>query len=433
MTDIIGQTIAERYQFVERLGEGTFAQVYRVHDTRRNVDLAAKVLRVDIAHEPTFLERFRREGDVLARLQHPHIVRYYDLIETDEATFILMDYIPGETLQSTLYKLGRPLLVREAFEFLKPLTAALHFAHGEGVIHRDLKPGNILINENGNLFVTDFGIARLLDDATFISSLGQALGTPLYMAPEQITNDEISPATDVYSLGIILYQMLTATVPFSGKHPSATGATTSERITYEHLYVPPPPLQMFSENLPQAVDEVVICCLAKKPFARPASVREVYDMLAEAIGAAPSDLSPLPARSGDPPEEARLPEVSQFVNFRASMAEGDHPEATPEPEDDTPAEVTLPGTGELRAAAGNSSAQQVAVDDRPTHSKNPFRAKTIESSKPENQRTLTSRGSPRPATSEALPSPAESLPSASRQSIHGRRDVVILLLLGIIA
>jgi hypothetical protein len=190
---------------------------------------------------------------------------------------------------------------------------------------------------------------------------------------------------------------------------------------------------MFIENLPQAVDEVVICCLAKKPSARPASVREVYDMLAEAIGAAPSDLTPLPAQSGDPPEGAPLPEVSQFVNFRVPRAAEDHPEATPEPEDAAPAEVTLPGTGELHAQADNSSDQEVAVDERPTDSKNPFRAKTIESSKPENQRTLTSRGSPRPAMSEALPSPAASSPfSASRQGIRGRRAVVILSLLGII-
>jgi serine/threonine protein kinase len=167
MSDLTGSTISDRYRFDIRLGEGTFAQVYRVHDIRRNVDLAAKVLRADVAHEPTFLERFRREGEVLARLQHPNIVRYYDLVETDMAVFILMDYVPGETLQVRLYNISRPMTVREVFALLKPLTAALHFAHGEGVIHRDLKPANILLHENGNLLVSDFGIARLLDDATF--------------------------------------------------------------------------------------------------------------------------------------------------------------------------------------------------------------------------------------------------------------------------
>lgn len=320
MTELIGSTIADRYRFDICLGEGTFAKVYRVHDTRRNVDLAAKVLRPDISHEPTFLERFRREGDVLERLQHPNIVRYYDLIETSEAVFILMDYISGETLQSILYTTGHPLTVRQAFDFLKPLTAALHFAHGEGIIHRDLKPANILIHENGTLFVTDFGIARLLDDVTFTASLGQALGTPLYMAPEQITNGQISAATDIYSLGIILYQMLTGDVPFSGRHPATQGNTLSERITYEHLYLRPAPLQSAEVQIPDAVQEVVLQCLAKDPPKRPHSVRDVYDLMAEALGAAPSELTPHPKEQSTTPPAMTLPEISQFIRVAQEIS-----------------------------------------------------------------------------------------------------------------
>ncbi|PJF44647.1 MAG: serine/threonine protein kinase, partial [Phototrophicales bacterium] len=128
MTELAGHMIHERYRFDIHLGEGTFSKVYRVHDMRRNVDLAAKVLKADVADNPEFLERFRREGQVLSRLQHPHIVRYYDLIETDEIVFILMDYIPGQTLQSYFHHLGRPMTVDEVFNYLKPLTAALHYA-----------------------------------------------------------------------------------------------------------------------------------------------------------------------------------------------------------------------------------------------------------------------------------------------------------------
>lgn len=313
--DLTGRTIANRYSFDIRLGEGTFARVYRVHDTRRNVDLAAKVLRQDIALEPTVLERFRREGDVLSRLQHPNIVRYYDLIEEEDTVFILMDYVPGETLQAKLYKAGRPFTVREVFDTLKPLTAALHFAHGEGVIHRDLKPGNILIHDSGNLLVTDFGIARLLNDSTFASTLGLAMGTPLYMAPEQITSGTITAATDVYALGVVLYQLLSGVVPFSGNHPSAQGSSMSERITYEHLHVPPTPLRAMQSGFPEAVDQVVIRCLAKDSSQRPATVREVYDDLAEALGAAPSDFTPLAKDTPiiPAPNHVRLPEVSQFI------------------------------------------------------------------------------------------------------------------------
>lgn len=311
--DLIGRTLANHYRFDKRLGEGTFAQVYRVHDMRRNVDLAAKVLRPDIAHEPQFIERFRREGAVLARLQHPHIVRYYDLVDWENYTFILIDYVPGETLQRTLYKLGRPLKAREVLEFLKPLTAALHYAHSEGVIHRDLKPANILLHENGNLLVTDFGIARLLDDVGMVTTTGAAvMGTPLYMAPEQIMSGDVNPTTDVYSLGVILYQMLSGSVPFSGKSAQAQGNMASERIIYEHLYIAPAPLHTQIETISESVEEVVLRCLAKEPSRRFVSVRTVYEYLAEAIGQASIDFA-VAFESNAMPFDVRLPEISQFV------------------------------------------------------------------------------------------------------------------------
>lgn len=386
--DLTGNTIAQHYRFDICLGEGTFAKVYRVHDTRRNVDLAAKVLRSDIANEEAFLRRFKREGDVLARLQHPNIVRYYDLIESDDAVFILMDYVPGETLQATLYHLGRPFRIHEIFEFLKPLTAALHFAHGEGVIHRDLKPANVLLHENGNLLVTDFGIAGLLDEAS--TSAGHAMGTPLYMAPEQITSSGATPLSDVYSLGVVLYQLLTRTVPFSGKHPSARGKTNSERITYEHLHIPPSPPRLLEPDIPEAVEQVVLQCLAKEVQERPKSVRAVYDALAEAIGAEPSDLAPLPnaesSEMSNVPLDIRLPEVSQFVNQPSSQEEQTASQLVQVPpseeievwiEDDSSANDVI---AEKTLATGHQAAIVVEGNDEPTANTNPFRAKTLHSS-----------------------------------------------------
>jgi eukaryotic-like serine/threonine-protein kinase len=158
--NLTGTTLADRYRFEAMIGQGTFAQVYRVHDLRRNVDLAAKVLREDVALEPSFVERFRREASVLSRLQHPYIVRYYDTIEISGIIFILMDYIPGTTLQAYLYKHTQPMTLQGSVQFIRPVTSALSYAHGEGVIHRDIKPGNILIADNGQVYVTDFGIAR---------------------------------------------------------------------------------------------------------------------------------------------------------------------------------------------------------------------------------------------------------------------------------
>lgn len=308
--DLTGQTLSERYRFDETIGEGTFAKVYRVHDLRRSVDLAAKVLRTDIAHEANFVERFRREADVLERLQHPNIVRYYDLVEAEDYVFILMDYVPGQTLQSTLYKLGQPLSARESLEFLRPLTAALHFAHGEGVIHRDLKPANVLMHSNGNLLVTDFGIARLLDNAALSLTGGRALGTPLYMSPEQIKGSNVTAAADIYALGVMLYQMLGGRVPFDGSDPKIPGTTTTERVTFQHLNAPPKPVRDHNPNIQDSVDEIVLRCLAKQPEQRPESVRAVYDLVAEAIGTQPADF--FEDITVPPPPDLKLPEISQF-------------------------------------------------------------------------------------------------------------------------
>ncbi|MFP4323665.1 MAG: serine/threonine-protein kinase, partial [Anaerolineales bacterium] len=177
---LLNQTLGGRYRFLALIGEGTYARVYRVLDTRRGVELAAKVLRNDIAHESAFLERFRREADVLHRLQHPHIVRYYEIVETNGYVFILLDYIAGDTLQTYFYRRDNPLMPKETLPFLRPTCAALSYAHGEHIIHRDIKPANILLGDNGLVYLTDFGIARLL---TEVSTLTQdsAIGTPLYM------------------------------------------------------------------------------------------------------------------------------------------------------------------------------------------------------------------------------------------------------------
>ena len=331
--DLTGQTLAEHYRFDETIGEGTFAKVYRVHDLRRSVDLAAKVLRTDIAHEANFVERFRREADVLDRLQHPNIVRYYDLVEAADFVFILMEYVPGQTLQSTLYRLGQALTAREALEFLRPLSAALHFAHGEGVIHRDLKPANVLMHTNGNLLVTDFGIARLLDNASLSLTGGRALGTPLYMSPEQITGGDVTPATDIYALGVMLYQMLSGRVPFDGSDPKVPGTTTTERVTFQHMHDTPSSLRERETKVSASVDEIILRCLAKKPSGRPASVRAVYDLLAEAIGSTPSDFFE-DVTVPPPPMDVKLPEISQF-DMKVHPTE-DEPEVAQSPSGQSP-------------------------------------------------------------------------------------------------
>lgn len=281
-SDLIGQTLAGRYRFDALLGEGTFARVFRVYDLHRRAVLAAKVLRSDIAHEPMFLERFRREARVLERLQHPHIMRYYDIVESGDVVFIVTDYIAGRTLQSVLRAAGGPLDPAESLAYVTPLAAALHFAHQEGVIHRDLKPSNILIDANQNLYVTDFGIARILSDTSTLT-VDATVGTPHYMAPEQIMSGQVGPATDIYALGVMLYQMYTGRLPFVGDRPGATGTTAALRIVYEHLHVQPIPPTSINPRLSRAVEAVILRCLEKDPARRYPSVSALYDALTEAI------------------------------------------------------------------------------------------------------------------------------------------------------
>jgi serine/threonine protein kinase len=307
--DLIGKTLEGRYRFEGLVGEGTFARVFRVYDLNRRVYLAAKVLRSDIAHEPAFLERFKREAVVLQRLQHPNIVRYYDIVESGDTVFILTDYIAGQTLQAILRRRDTPMTPAESLACLTPLAAALYYAHQEGVVHRDLKPSNILIDDKGTLYVMDFGIAKILSDTSTLT-VDTTVGTPHFMSPEQILAGKVTPATDIYALGVLLYQMYTGKLPFTGDSEEAIGATTAVRIVYEHLHVKPVPPTQLNPALSTAVEAVVMRCLEKDPSQRFQSVADVYDALTEAAGAPSASLErPIPVRGAAdvPPEAERVP------------------------------------------------------------------------------------------------------------------------------
>ncbi len=308
--ELVGRTLGNRYRFEALLGEGTFAQVYRVYDERRRSALAAKVLRRGVTREHAFFKRFEREAAILTRLQHPHIVRCYGIVEADEQVFILMDLIPGETLQTAMAA-TKPLIPRAALVYLAPLVAALHYAHADGIIHRDLKPANVLIHDNGTLYITDFGIARILSDTSTLT-MGMALGTPLYMAPEQIMGQPVTPAADIYALGVMVYEMLTGQTPYRGLSTGTRGRSTSERIAYEHVHVlPEPPIQL-NPQLSVALQNVMLRALDKRPERRFHSTPEFYDALAQVIGdtSRPSPDQTDPAAAGS---DLRLPEWSQFM------------------------------------------------------------------------------------------------------------------------
>ncbi len=241
------------------------ARVYKVWDDARAAYLAMKLLRGDFAEDRDFLRRFEQEAQTLERLQHPNIVRFYGLEQERHLVFMLMDYVDGITLRRLIFNRGEPLSLEEILRYLEPIAAALHYAHTKGVVHCDVKPGNVLINRQGQVLVTDFGVARIAETSTVTLT---AVGTPAYMSPEQCRGQEVSPATDVYALGITLFEMVTGGErPFTGDLSTLPGPR-AERVRWEQIYAPPPSPRRFNPALPDSVEQVILRCLSKRPEMR---------------------------------------------------------------------------------------------------------------------------------------------------------------------
>jgi serine/threonine protein kinase len=258
MPNLIGQSLG-RYHILEQLGEGGMATVYKAFDTRLERDVAVKVIRVD-QFAPAVLERilhrFDREAKALARLTHPNIIGIIDYGEHEGSPYLVMPYLPGGTLKE---KLGKPMPWREAAELLLPIAQALQFAHTQNIIHRDVKPSNILITLSGEPMLTDFGIAKLLEseETQTLTAAGAGVGTPEYMSPEQGLGRAIDARADIYSLGIVFYELVTGHKPFTADTPMET--------LFKHTSEPLPPPSQFVRGLPAGVEQFLIHALAKKP------------------------------------------------------------------------------------------------------------------------------------------------------------------------
>ena len=276
MANLIGKTIKNRYRVVEFLGRGGMAEVYKVEDTQRGVYLAIKVLREDLGEDKVFLRRFQCEAQNLAKLQHPNIVRFYGLEQEGRLAFILMDFIEGTTLRGVIFDANKPLPNQLIIEIFTPVCKALHYAHQTGIVHCDVKTSNIMIDKHGTVYLADFGIARIADAAT---STMVGIGTPAYMAPELIRGENPTPQTDIYSLGIVLYEMLTGGErPFTGEHASITG-TTAEKVRWEQVRLAPESPRKFNKKISPEMEAVVMRCLQKDPAKRFASSLELLDAL----------------------------------------------------------------------------------------------------------------------------------------------------------
>jgi eukaryotic-like serine/threonine-protein kinase len=258
MPNISGQSIG-RYHIIEPLGEGGMATVYKAFDTRLETDVAIKVIRTD-RFTPEMLtealKRFEREAKSLARLTHPNIVKVTDYGEYEGQPYLVMVYLPGGTLKD---RLGKPMSWSEAARTLIPVAHALAFAHQRGIVHRDIKPSNILITESGEPMLSDFGVAKIIGDeaVTGLTGTGMAVGTPEYMAPEQVNAKTADGRADIYALGIVFYEMVTGRRPFQADTPLA--------VLIKHISDPLPRPGEFVPDLPEAVENVLFKALTKKP------------------------------------------------------------------------------------------------------------------------------------------------------------------------
>lgn len=261
---MIGRVFDDRYEVIRRLGVGGMAEVYLAHDRHLGRDVALKVLLAKYAGDPQFIERFRREASAAAGLNHPNIVQIYDRGEAENTYYISMEYLPGRSLKEVIEK-HAPLRADHIISLSAQILDALRFAHSKGVIHRDIKPQNIIVDDEGRIKVTDFGIARA-GTASTMTEAGSILGTAHYLSPEQAQGQTSTPASDLYSLGVVMYEMATGRLPFQGDNPVA--------IAMQHVHEPPLPPSALNPALPEGLERVILRALAKDPEQRYASAEE---------------------------------------------------------------------------------------------------------------------------------------------------------------
>ena len=268
-----GQKINERYEIIKTIGEGGMANVYLASDTILERNVAIKVLRGDLSNDEKFIRRFKREALSVSNLSHPNIVEVYDVGEEEGNYYIVMEYIDGKTLKQLLQKRGA-LTLTEVLDIMSQLTDGLAHAHEAYIIHRDIKPQNIMIQDNGLIKITDFGIATAIN-STQLTQTNSVMGSVHYLPPEQANGKGSTIKSDIYSLGILMYELLSGSVPFKGD--------TAVEIALKHMKEKMPSIRKQIPTIPQSVENIILKATAKNPKNRYDSVREMYTDLQTAM------------------------------------------------------------------------------------------------------------------------------------------------------
>ena len=286
-----GQKINDRYQIIKTIGEGGMANVYLAYDTILDRNVAIKVLRGDLATDEKFVRRFQREALSASSLSHPNIVEVYDVGEDNGSYYIVMEYIEGKQLKQLLKKRGK-LTLNEVVDIMSQVTDGMSAAHDSYIIHRDIKPQNIMILENGLIKITDFGIAMALN-STQLTQTNSVMGSVHYLPPEQASGKGATIQSDVYSMGILMYELLTGELPFRGDN--------AVEIALKQIKEAVPSIREKNSDIPQSIENIIIKATAKNPKNRYADAREMHDDLKTALSK---------ERENEPRYEFKYPESS---------------------------------------------------------------------------------------------------------------------------
>jgi serine/threonine protein kinase len=271
MNDLVGRKLGE-YEIVEHIGHGVAADVYKAQQSKLNRYVAIKVLAPTFVTDQAFVARFVREAQAIAQLDHPNILPVYDFNRQENLVYIVMQYVNTGSLDDLV---GQPMSLDLTLKILEQVGSALGYAHQRGIVHRDIKPGNILLGPENWVLLTDFGLVKILEAPADLTPTGMSLGTPAYMAPEQVSGEHVDQRADIYALGATLYQMVTGRIPFEGG--------TGMAVAFKHISEALVPPRSLNPSLPQAVDKVIVKALAKDPNLRYQSMDEFVAAYREAV------------------------------------------------------------------------------------------------------------------------------------------------------